>query len=47
MRNKQKKELPFGDVVIATYQIWGKSLASKMVRWAIKTRFIVFTEGSH
>jgi hypothetical protein len=44
MRNKQKKKLPFGDVVIASYQVWGKILAAKMVRWAIKTGVIVFSE---
>jgi hypothetical protein len=44
MKIKHKEKLPFGDVVIASYQVWVKILGDKMVRWALKTRFIVFSE---
>jgi hypothetical protein len=42
MKTKQVDRLPFGDVVVAEYQVWGKDLAAKMVRLAIKARLVVF-----
>jgi hypothetical protein len=41
---KQKEQLPFGDLVMASYMVWGSGLAAKMVRWAIKTRLVVFRQ---
>jgi hypothetical protein len=42
MKTKHKQELPFGDLVMAAYQVWGSCLAAKMLRLAIKDRFVVF-----
>jgi hypothetical protein len=42
MKTKQKQQLPFGDLVMAAYQIWGARLAAKMLRLAIRERFVVF-----
>jgi hypothetical protein len=44
MKTKEKEALPFGNLVMATYQVWGKDLAAKMVRWALKTRLVVFRD---
>jgi hypothetical protein len=42
MKTKRKQQLPFGDLVMAAYQVWGPGLAAKMLRLAIKDRFVVF-----
>jgi hypothetical protein len=42
MKAKQKMQLPLGNWVVAAYQVWGPGLAAKMLRWAIKTRFVEF-----
>ncbi len=41
MRNKQKNELTLGDLITATYQVWGANLAEKMVRFALTSRLVV------
>jgi hypothetical protein len=41
MKNKQKRELTLGDLITATYQVWGASLAEQMVRFAITSRLVV------
>jgi len=43
MKTKQKQELSFGDLVMATYKVWGASLAAKMLRLAIKDKWVVFS----
>jgi hypothetical protein len=47
MKAKKKMQLPFGDLVVATYQVWGSGLAAKMLRWAIKERFVLFNGHPH
>jgi hypothetical protein len=47
MNMKQKKELTFGDVVTAAYQIWGPGQAEKMVRLALNARLVVFRKQPH
>jgi hypothetical protein len=47
MKIKQKQQLPFGDLVMAAYQVWGAGLAAKMLRLAIKERFVVFNGHPH
>jgi hypothetical protein len=42
MKTTQKKQLPFGAVVMAAYQVWGSGLAAKMLKLAIKAKFVVF-----
>jgi hypothetical protein len=42
MKVKQKRQLPFGAVVTAAYQVWGSRLAAKMLKLAIKEKFVVF-----
>jgi hypothetical protein len=42
MKTKRKQQLPFGDLVVAAYQVWGKALAAKMLKLAIKDRSVVF-----
>jgi hypothetical protein len=44
---KQNPQLPFGDVVLAAYQIWGSGLAAKMLRLAMKERLVVFNGHPH
>ena len=47
MKAKQKTHLPFGDLVVATYAVWGSGLAEKMMRWAIKQKFVTFDGHTH
>jgi hypothetical protein len=42
MKSKQKQNLPFGDLIMAAYQVWGSGRAAKMLRVAIKEGFVVF-----
>jgi hypothetical protein len=43
MKTKQKQQqLPFGDLVMAAYQVWGPRLAARILRAAIRERFVVF-----
>jgi hypothetical protein len=42
MKTTKKKQLPFGAVVMAAYQVWGSVLAAKMLKLAIKEKFVVF-----
>jgi hypothetical protein len=42
MKIKQKQQYPFGDLVMAAYQVWGARLAAKMLRLAIRERLVVF-----
>jgi hypothetical protein len=42
MKTTQMKQLPFGAVVLAAYQVWGSGLAAKMLKLAIKDKFVVF-----
>jgi hypothetical protein len=42
MKNKQKEKLAFGDLIVAAYQVWGKRLAPRMVKSAIKWRLVAF-----
>jgi hypothetical protein len=47
MKTKRKQQLPFGELVVAAYQVWGASLAAKMLKLAIKDRFVVFNGHPH
>jgi hypothetical protein len=47
MKNKQKKDLTFGDFIAAAYQVWGAGQAERMVRSAINTRQVVFQDQPH
>jgi hypothetical protein len=47
MKIKRKKELTLGDLIAAAFQIWGADQAEKMVRFACKTRLVVFREHAH
>jgi hypothetical protein len=47
MKTKQKLQLPFGDLVMAAYQVWGSVLAAKMLRLAIKEKLVVFNGHPH
>jgi hypothetical protein len=47
MKAKKKMQLPFGDLVVVTYQVWGAGLAAKMLRWAIKERLVTFNGHQH
>ena len=47
MKNKQKNEMTFGDLVAATYQVWGADLASKMLQFAIASRLVVVRAQPH
>jgi hypothetical protein len=42
MKSTQKKQLPFGALVMAAYQVWGSGLAARMLRLAIKEKFVIF-----
>jgi hypothetical protein len=42
MKATQKRQLSFGAVVMAAYQVWGSRLAAKMLKLAIKEKFVVF-----
>ncbi|HEV7923862.1 MAG TPA: hypothetical protein VGR14_00795 [Verrucomicrobiae bacterium] len=44
MKNKNKNELTLGDLITATYQVWGASLAEKMVRFALTSRLVLVRE---
>jgi hypothetical protein len=44
MKNKHKNELTLGDLITATYQVWGAGQAEKMVRFAIASRLVVLRE---
>jgi|GEM_PF-2236042 hypothetical protein len=44
MKNKNKNELTLGDLITATYQVWGANLAEKMVRFALISRLVVVRE---
>lgn len=47
MKNKQKNDLTLGDLIIATYQVWGAGLAASMVRFALTSRLVVVRELPH
>jgi hypothetical protein len=47
MKNKQKKDLTFGDFIVAAYQVWGADQAERMVRSAINSRLVVFRDQPH
>jgi hypothetical protein len=47
MKTKRKQQLPFGDLVMAAYQVWGSGVAAKMLRLAIKERLVVFNGHPH
>jgi hypothetical protein len=47
MKNKYKIDLTLGDLIAATYQVWGAGLAEKMVRFAITSRLVVLREQPH
>jgi hypothetical protein len=47
MKNKQKIEFTLGDLITATYQVWGEDQAEKMVRFAIASRLAVLREQPH
>jgi hypothetical protein len=44
MKHKQKNELTLGDLITATYQVWGADQAAKMLRFAISSRLAVLRE---
>jgi hypothetical protein len=45
MKATREKQLPFGAVVMAAYQVFGSGLAANLVKLAIKEKFVVF--GGH
>jgi hypothetical protein len=44
MKMKHKNELTFGNLIKASYQVWGPKQAEKMVRWAINSRLMIFRD---
>jgi hypothetical protein len=41
MKNKLKNELTLGDLMAATYQVWGTDQAARMLRFALNSRLVV------
>jgi len=44
MKSKLKNGMTFGDLITAAYQVWGAGQAEKMVRFAVRTRLVVFCD---
>lgn len=47
MKNKKKNEFTLGDLITATYQVWGAGHAAKMFRFALTSRLVVVREQAH
>ncbi len=44
MKDAQKLELSFGDLIKVVYQVWGSGRAEKMLRQAISSGSVIFRE---
>ncbi|HUD46288.1 MAG TPA: hypothetical protein VMR33_05640 [Candidatus Baltobacteraceae bacterium] len=44
MKIERKHDLTLGELIAAAFQVWGAGQAEKMVRFAIKTRQVVFNK---